>query len=534
MDLITTSVDQLDDLEPDRDVRTDRGSLDELACSLITHGLLNPLTVIPTDQEGRYVIHAGGRRRAALRRAAELLAENAGEFGLDPEQAAARAAELTEQVPCWVRADLAGREALTQLAENGERRELSSAERYRGLQLAFADGLDDREIAHAAGVKLAQVRTARQTSQFPDAAQEAIAAGQLDLDTAAQLYAFRDDGKATARILRRVEQSPQQAPYAIAEEQQKRQHAEAAEALKAQAREGGYTLRGQPGCAGWGYDGPDELFEFLTHPDGTGLSGEVDGTGDGHAVFVEKAYDGPRLRHFCTDPEGHGHTRTRSTRYRTPDEVARLEAERVAAEEHRLAMDAARTVRGKFLRSLIGSQKAAGRHTDLLAGVAARFPYLLGRAQRHHLAAELMPAEPERWTPARATQHGVARAVLGADAAADATGGWRRDLEAAAWWWETLAGLGYDRGDAETAHVAALAAEVDAERREAAVAAAQEQAEDDAAEQALADQGMSEPDVAHQDAEDPVSEADPDDAGPVEDHEDPGVEAPSDDQIGDT
>lgn len=535
MDLITTSVDQLDDLDPDRDVRTDRGSLDELACSLITHGLLNPLTVIPAAEDGRYVIHAGGRRRAALRRAAELLAESPDEFGLDTEQAAARAAELTEQVPCWVRADLAGREALTQLAENGERRELSAAERYRGLQLAFADGLDDREISHAAGVKLAQVRTARQTGQFPDAAQEAIAAGQLDLDTAAELYAFREDEKATARILKRVEQSPQQAPYAIAEEQQKRQLAETTEALKTQAREAGYTLRGQPGCVGWGYDGPDELFEFLTHPDGTALSGEVDGTDDGHAVFVEKAYTGPRLRHFCTDPEAHGHTRTRSTRYRTPDEVARLEAERVAAEEHRLALDAARTVRAKFLRSLIGSQKAAAKHVDLLTGVVARFPYLLGHAERHRLAGELMPAVPEWWNPARATHHGVARAVLGADEVADDTHGWRRDREAAVWWWETLAGLGYERGDAETAHVAALAAEVDAERREAAVAAAQEQAEADAAEQALADQGLTESDVDHhEDAETPAPESDPDDTEPDEHHEDPDAEDPDDDHTTDT
>ncbi|MBP2371549.1 ParB/RepB/Spo0J family partition protein [Pseudonocardia parietis] len=489
MDLIRVSVEALDDLDPDRDVRTERGSLDELACSLITHGLLNPLTVIP-GENGRYVIHAGGRRRAALRRAAELLAESPEEFGFDDDQAAERTAELTGQVPCWVRADLAGREALTQLAENGERRELSASERYRGLQLAFADGLDDREIAHAAGVKLAHVRTARQTSQFPDAAQEAIAAGQLDLDTATELYAFRDDGKATARLLRRIEQSPQQAPYAIAEEQQKRQRAAAAEQIKAEAREAGYTVRGQPGCLHWGYDGPDELFEFLTHSDGAPLTGEIDGAGDGHCAFVEQAYDGPRLRHFCTNPEAHGHTRARHTSYRTPDEVARLEAERTAADEHRLALDAARTVRGKFLRSLIGSQKVAARHTDLLATVAARFPALLGQAERHHLADELMPVVPEQWNPPRATQHAVARAVLAADAAAEGIIGWRRDREAALWWWNTLAALGYERGDAETAHVGALEAEAERRTAEIAAAAEQGQAAADAAEQALAEHGL--------------------------------------------
>lgn len=39
---IMVSIDQLDDLAAERDVRTDRGSLDELACSLITHGLITP------------------------------------------------------------------------------------------------------------------------------------------------------------------------------------------------------------------------------------------------------------------------------------------------------------------------------------------------------------------------------------------------------------------------------------------------------------------------------------------------------------
>lgn len=532
MDLIRVSVEALDDLDPDRDVRTDRGSLDELACSLITHGLLNPLTVIPGKDE-RYVIHAGGRRRAALRRAAELLAEGPEEFGFDAEQAAGRAAELTGQVPCWVRADLAGREALTQLAENGERRELSPGERYRGLQLAFADGLDDREIAHAAGVKLAHVRTARQVGQFPAPAQEAIAAGQLDLDTAAELYAFRGDDKATARLLRRIEQSPGQAPYVIAEEQQKRHRAEAAEQVKAEAREAGYTVRGQPGCLNWGHDGPDELFEFLTHPDGAPLTGEVDGTGEGHCAFVEKAYDGPRLRHFCTNPEAHGHTRTRHTRYRTPDEVARLEAERAAADEHRLALDAARTVRGKFLRSLIGSQKVAGRHTDLLATVAARLPALLGQAERHHLAAELMPAVPEQWNPARATQHAVARAVLAADAAAEGIIGWRRDREAALWWWHTLAALGYERGDAETAHVSTLeAAEAEAEagRRDAEIAAAaeQERAAADAAEQALAEHGLPEPETDDGGGgADPAPTSNPDETAPTDPINNPAESSPA-------
>lgn len=119
-------------------------------------------------------------------------------------------------------------------------------------------------------------------------------------------------------------------------------------------------------------------------------------------------------------------------------------------------MTTARQVRHAFLRTLIGSQKAAARHTDLLTVVAARWPALLADATRHPLAAQL--DEVERWTPGRAQQRAIAHAGLALDHAADQGRPWRRDEEPALWWWAQLPALGYDLTPVEITHRDALQA----------------------------------------------------------------------------
>lgn len=463
-------IDQLDDLDPERDLRTDRGDLHGLAHSLIEEGLLTPLTVIPGEGD-RFTIYAGHRRRAALRLAAELLTGAPAEFDLTPEQARARADALITAVPCYVRADLAGRDALAQLAENGERKDLDPAERMRGLQLAIGDGYDDRTISRASGVKTGDVRAARRLDAMPEAARKAVDTGQLGLDQLAELAEFADDEKAVKRILR---STGGQVPFAIAEERQKRERHQQAEKLKAEATVAGHKVVGKP--QDLGYNSREEQFRHLAHPDGTVLTPEADAQTDGHVVFIDKlAYAAPVLVHMCQVPDEHGHTRQHHTSYRSPAEIAAREAENQAHEEHRITMDAAREVRAKFLRTLIGSQKAAAKHTDILAIVAARWPRWLGNADHHRLATALLPAEPGTWTPARAQQRAVALAVLGADKAAEETYRWC-DYAAMLWWWETLATLGYERGGAEDEHVADLRRGHEEEERERAEEAAEQTA----------------------------------------------------------
>ncbi|GJF01457.1 ParB/RepB/Spo0J family partition protein [Pseudonocardia sp. D17] len=443
--MLTLHVDELVDLE--RDLRADRGEIEDLAVSIIELGLLEPLIVVPdgsTGDAGRYVIHAGHRRRDAILRACALLATDPQRFGLTAEHAAARI-EALQQVPCLVRPDLAGRDALTQIAENGERVGLTDAERARGLQMALDDGLDIATIARATGVKPATVRAAQKVAALPDAAREALDSGQVGLDEIAALDEFADDEKALARILR-----SSHIEFAVAEERRKRQRAADTAALRQRLADEGYTIVKRP--KDFPYSSRETELDRLSDEDGRTLTVEAHGKLDGHAVFIDaQHYGGPAAVHICTDPEAHGHTRRFRNGYVSPAEAAAKEAEAQLARERAEQMAAAREVRAKFLRSLIGSQKAAAKHLDLLCTITARWPSVLDDAHRHPYAGQLL-GEVESWTPGRLQQHAVATAVLAIDWIAEGGRRWRIDEDAALWWWQRLAELGYDLTPAEIAH----------------------------------------------------------------------------------
>lgn len=471
----TVHIDQLVDLDADRDLREDRGDVDALAESIAELGLLEPLTVIPRE-DGRFTIYAGHRRRDAVRRAAELLVADPDHYDLSAEQAAARAEQL-QHVPCYERPDLAGRDVLTQIAENGERLSLTDAERARGLQLALVDGLDARAISRATGIKLATVRAAEKVAALPEAAQKALATGQLGLDEAASLDEFADDAKAVERILR-----GSHIGYALAEERHKRDRKAKAAQLREQLTADGYVLVSKPKDFPW--SSREAKLRDLADAEGNPLTVEEYGLADKHAVFIDSAsYAEPRPVHICRDPEAHGHTRLSHTGYVSPEEIARREAEEAARREHAEKMSAARDVRAKFLRSLIGSQKAAAKHTDLLLTIAARWPDLIDAGHRHPLAEQLSP-QPEQWTPARIQQRAVATAVLGIDDHAERLRGWHVKHEAALWWWDQLTTLGYEITPAEVEHRAATQAAYAAEQaaraaEQAARAAAEDNVDED-------------------------------------------------------
>ncbi|WP_103384317.1 ParB/RepB/Spo0J family partition protein [Pseudonocardia dioxanivorans] len=470
--MLTLHVDELVDLE--RDLRGDRGEVEGLAVSIIELGLLEPLIVVPdgsTGAGGRYVIHAGHRRRDAILRACALLAADPQRFDLTAEQAGARI-EVLQQVPCFVRPDLAGRDALTQIAENGERLGLTDAERARGLQMALDDGLDIATIVRATGVKPATVRAAQKVAALPEAAREALDSGQVGLDEVAALDEFADDEKALARILR-----SSHVEFAVAEERRKRQRAADTVALRQRLADEGYTIVKRP--KDFPYSSRETELDRLSDEDGQTLTVDEHGKLDGHAVFIDaQHYGGPAAVHICTDPEAHGHTRRVRNGYVSPAEAAAKEAEAQLARERAEQMAAAREVRAKFLRSLIGSQKAAAKHLDLLCTITARWPSVLDDAHRHPYAGQLR-GEVESWTPGRLQQHAVATAVLAIDWIAEGGRRWRIDEDAALWWWQRLAELGYDLTPAEIAHRDRQQVSRDERRAaEAAEEAAMEQADE--------------------------------------------------------
>lgn len=303
----TIHSDLLDDMSAERYLEQPgrRDDVEELAASIAVIGVLEPLVVIPRP-DGRWTIFAGHRRRVAACRAAELITTDPEAYGLDPDQAVERAAQLLH-LPCHERADLdqPGHDVLAQVAENRERLDLTDADVARGLQLALHDGLDAKLIAAATGVRLATVRAAGKLAALPEAAHAAVAAGQLDLDQAARLHEFADDPKAVERILRSTHLG-----YAIAAETHKREEKTRAAALRAELTGAGFTLLGKPKDFPWSSRAA-ALSDLADH--GQRLPAADEAPVAGHAVFVENGSGTPARCTSASTP-----TRTATSGCATP------------------------------------------------------------------------------------------------------------------------------------------------------------------------------------------------------------------------
>jgi ParB family chromosome partitioning protein len=149
----------LDQLKPNRfQPRTqfDDAAIEELAASIKTQGVVQPLVVSP-DQDGTYTIVAGERRWRASRRA-----------GL-------------ETVPVVVRQVTDDREMLElALVENLQRSDLNvleEAEAYLSLQEKF--GLSQEDIATRVGKARTTVTNALRLLRLPDEVQELLREGRL-------------------------------------------------------------------------------------------------------------------------------------------------------------------------------------------------------------------------------------------------------------------------------------------------------------------------------------------------------------------
>jgi len=124
-----------DCIEPHPDnPRKDLGDLTELADSIRQNGILQNLTVVPTEEAGKYTALIGHRRLAA-----------------------AKLAGLTE-VPCVV-AEMEYREQLqTMLQENMQRTDLTVYEQARGFQMMLDLGDTVEEVAKSSGFSESTIR----------------------------------------------------------------------------------------------------------------------------------------------------------------------------------------------------------------------------------------------------------------------------------------------------------------------------------------------------------------------------------------
>lgn len=380
----------LDDLAPHpRNVRRDVGDVTELAESIATLGILEPLLVAPNphagqdridgDTEAPYVVIAGHRRLAA-----------------------AQAAALPD-VPCIVRADLTTdiQVTLAMLVENLQRTDLSPIEEataYHQLELA---GMTSKDIAKQTGRARSTVDARMRLLDLPDTVKDRVHAHQINLDEAAVLGEFADTPehmKALERALGTNDWSYQVARV--------RQRVEADAALAAQKQ--ALTDRGiritmlefptwqiggqHPEVQNLGDIGHKPVWRAGYTPSPADLppqhrSVDVDWPTHqgcpGHAIWI----DGPHQRGWVCDQadllHGFGAGRaapaTDDADYDEDDESAAQRAARRAAVEaaqaeaaaHRDALATARTVRLEFLRPLVNGAPGKPLSKYQAAAVAA-------------------------------------------------------------------------------------------------------------------------------------------------------------------
>ena len=134
--------------------RFDVAALQELADSIASHGLAQPVTVRPVS--GRYEIVAGERRFRAMR---DVL-------GWD-------------QVPCLVRDMGNGEASAVMLAENTSRVNLNPMEEAEAFEKRMQDGLDIEQLAKMAGVGKDLVKNRLRLLELVPEARDLVRSGQL-------------------------------------------------------------------------------------------------------------------------------------------------------------------------------------------------------------------------------------------------------------------------------------------------------------------------------------------------------------------
>lgn len=174
----------IDQIDPGPNVRDEEaGELNTLVESIRQHGVLQPITIVPTE-DGRHVECLFGHRRLA----------------------AARLAGLTT-IPCRAvpRADTATR-ILTQLAENRDRRAMTALEEARAIAGLKRAGMTQAKIAAAVGMSSVRVGNCLQLLRLPESVQRAVHQRKIKIEDAVCIpveLARETDPRTLAAVTRR-------------------------------------------------------------------------------------------------------------------------------------------------------------------------------------------------------------------------------------------------------------------------------------------------------------------------------------------
>lgn len=172
----------IDRIEPGTNIRLE-GDIASLKRSIEQHGLLQPITVVPTSNPDRVECVFGHRRLAA-----------------------ARAAGL-KTIPCLLRPrDPKEIRVLTQLAENRDRRDMTILEEALVYAELHRLGMSNAQIARSVGATDTAVSQRLHLLEFPKVVQAAVHQRTLGLGDALAIpleLARTTDGRTLAAICKR-------------------------------------------------------------------------------------------------------------------------------------------------------------------------------------------------------------------------------------------------------------------------------------------------------------------------------------------
>ncbi|MGH9157948.1 MAG: ParB/RepB/Spo0J family partition protein, partial [Acidimicrobiales bacterium] len=143
--------------------RSSLGDLTELVRSIRSHGILEPLVVLPADDNGEHLLVAGHRRHAA-----------------------AQLAGTATTVPVVIRAMSPVEVIEAMLSENVNRSDLTVAEEVRAVErlMSLEDGLTPAKLCRRIGRSQAWVRSRMSVTILPVRWRSAIDSGELSLAAA--------------------------------------------------------------------------------------------------------------------------------------------------------------------------------------------------------------------------------------------------------------------------------------------------------------------------------------------------------------
>ena len=168
------SVSAIEPLKGQPRTHFDDAALDELAASIGARGVIQPIIVRPKG-DGRYELVAGERRWRAAQRA------------------------RLHDIPAIIRTLDDGEVMALALIENLQREDLNPIEEARAYQrLSDNEGMTQAEIAELVDKSRSHVANLQRLLVLPEAVQDQVAGGKLDMGHARALIGF-DDAEALAK-----------------------------------------------------------------------------------------------------------------------------------------------------------------------------------------------------------------------------------------------------------------------------------------------------------------------------------------------